>query len=108
MVRVMRTVWNGKQTIANPDSFTEKIKRVERKERQQLVEAGISRANSSSSLGSLYSKSAKTGLSSRSGDSAGSKGDDSNHDDAEGTTSIGLSSDPLIQGVQKVFTESND
>lgn len=34
IIRVMRIVWDGKHTISNPDSFTEKIKRVERRDRE--------------------------------------------------------------------------
>ena len=102
MVRVMRIVWNSKQTIANPDSFTDKIKRVERKERQKLVEEGMAkRANSMSSMGSsMYGQSKTGGTSARSAGSDAS-GDAANYDEhgEEGTDSIGMSSDPIIQGV---------
>jgi hypothetical protein len=73
--RVMKKIWDGKHTISNPDSFTDKIKKVERRDRQAAIEAGmaLNRANSASSFGSsMYSKSAKTGLSARSGSSHGS------------------------------------
>lgn len=58
IIRVMRIVWDNKHSISNPDSFTQKIKRVERRDRLAAIEDGLRRAASSSSFGSsMYSKS---------------------------------------------------
>ena len=105
--RVMRQVWHGKHTISNPDSFTDKIKRVERKDRLAAIEAGLlNRANSASSFGSsMYSKSAKTGLSARSGSSAGTENLLDQDGEEEEGTSFGINSDPVVAGIKTVFEE---
>ena len=55
MIRVLRTVFNGKHTIPDPDSFKEKVKQVERAERRkakrEALEEGLMTMKSASSFG---------------------------------------------------------
>jgi len=58
MLKVLRIFWDGKQTIANPDAFREKIKRMLRLDRQNEHNSNMKRAQSTSSFGSsIISKS---------------------------------------------------
>jgi len=52
MLRVLKEVFNGKATISDPDAFKDKIRLMERADRNNLR-----RIKSSTSFSTLYSKS---------------------------------------------------
>lgn len=105
MIRVMRIVWEGKHQISNPDSFSDKIRRVERRDAKKAAEGELLRLGTSSSFGSsMYSKSQKTGISTGSSD-AGTNDGGENADDME-TTTVGINSDPIIVGVRGTFDQA--
>lgn len=86
----MRIIWEGKHQISNPDSFTDKIRRVEKRDAKKALEtSGLKRVGSSSSLGSsMYSKSQMTGISldsSENGEKGEGDQEDGEHDDDNAT-----------------------
>jgi len=109
MIRVMRIVWENKHQISNPDSFSDKIRRTEKRDAKKAQEGSIKRLGTSSSFGSsVLDRSQKTGLSDGSSNT-GSDANGSQMDDEDGdvkTTTI--ANDPIVMGVRGTFDSAND
>lgn len=113
MIRMLRITGEGKYTISDPDTFKEKVKELERRERRRAKadlegQDEFGRMKSTSSLGSSkFDQSQKTGLSSEYSSKGGStNGDDSDDENMDGLTGVtrDIQSDPIYMALNLLFS----
>ena len=111
MLKVLRIFWDNKQTIAKPDAFRGRIKRMLKAERQQQVLAGLKRAQSASSMGSgILTASQKSGLSGSDANSIATSQNDeaANEEDDNELAKDPTGNDMVIRSINEIFQEVND
>ena len=95
MYMVLLTIFQRKCTIADPDQYIDKVKALERSDRNNELK----RNGTDSSMFSIYSKSQKTGITGVD-DGVTENTDDDEVDETATNTTAGVQNDPVILGLQ--------
>lgn len=95
MYMVLLAIFQRKCTIADPDQYIDKVKALERSDRNNELK----RNGTDSSMFSIYSKSQKTGITGVD-DGVTENTDDDEVDETATNTTAGVQNDPVILGLQ--------
>lgn len=98
MYMVLMKIYQRKCTIADPDQYIDKVKALERSDRQNELQ----RNGTDASMFSIYSKSQKTGVTGVGENDVSDQSVDEEMEAMTNTTS-GVQNDPIILGLQSVF-----
>ena len=98
MYMVLMKIYQRKCTIADPDQYIDKVKALERSDRQNELK----RNATDSSMFSIYSKSQKTGVTGVGENDVSEQSLEEELETMTNTTS-GVQNDPIILGLQSVF-----